>query len=163
MSSIATLSLLLCLLVVRVTSFSSVPAKPLVTSVSRSVPHLGDLKVVCDHSDKGSPKLYVEVDADAWTNLSTVMTGIDESIPVPAECPPFKSLYFSFPVGQSHPPWDGRQFNGEQPGGFGQPHGASVCTLTYHMQNVAIYIGTTTTGSSLVHRHIATTQPHKQP
>ena len=92
MSSIATLSLLLSLHVVRVTSFSSVPAKPLVTSVSRSVPHLGDLKTVCDHSDEGSPMLYLEVDADAWTNLSTVMTGIDESVPVPPECPPFKSL-----------------------------------------------------------------------
>ena len=127
MSSIGTLSLL-SLLVVRVTSFASAPAKPLVTSVSHSVPHLGNLKTVCDHSDKGSPMLYVEVDADAWTNLSTVMTGIDESIPVPPECPPFKSLFFSFAVGQSHPPWDGRQFNGERPGGYGQPHGARVCT-----------------------------------
>ena len=124
MSSIETLSLLLSLLVVRVRSFSSVPAKPFVSSVSRSVPHLGDLKAVCDHSDKGSPMLYVEVDADAWTNLSTVMTGIDESIPIPLECPPFKSLFLSFAVGQSHPPWDGRQFNGERPGGYGQPHGA---------------------------------------
>ena len=129
MSSIGTLSLLLSVLVVRVTSFSSVPAKPLVTSVSHSVPHLGNLKTVCDHSDKGSPMLYVEVDADAWNNLSTVMTGLDESIPVPPECPPFKSLFFSFAVGQSHPPWDGRQFNGEQPGGYAASRTVRACAL----------------------------------
>lgn len=114
---------LLTLLLSGVQSFSSVPPEPpTVTSVSQSVPHLGDVKVVCDHSDKSSPKLYLEMDAAAWTNLSTVMSGLDASISVPPECPPFKSVFASFAVGQAHPPWDGRQFNGEQPGGYGQPH-----------------------------------------
>mgnify|MGYP004185188437 FL=1 len=104
---------LLTLLLSGVQSFSSVPLEPpTVTSVSQSVPHLGDVKVVCDHSDKSSPKLYLEVDAAAWTNLSTVMSGLDASIPVPPECPPFKSLLASFAVGQAHPPWDGRQAPG---------------------------------------------------
>jgi len=31
-------------------------------------------------------------------------------------------LLASYAVGQAHPPWDGRQFNGEKPGGYGQPH-----------------------------------------
>ena len=46
---------LLTLFLSGVQSFSSVPPEPpTVTSVSQSVPHLGDVKVVCDHSDKSS-------------------------------------------------------------------------------------------------------------
>ena len=120
---------MLSLLVAGVESFGSFPAslaKGTVTSVSQSVPDFGEMKVVCDHSDKGSPKVYLEVDATAWTDLSKVMSGFDVSIPVPPECPPFKHVLASYAVGQAHPPWDGRQFNGEKPGGYGQPHGAGV-------------------------------------
>jgi len=116
---------MLSLLVAGVESFGSFPAsfaKGTVTSVSQSVPDFGEMKVVCDHSDKASPKVYLEVDATAWTDLSTVMSGFDVSIPVPPECPPFKHVLASYAVGQAHPPWDGRQFNGEKPGGYGQPH-----------------------------------------
>lgn len=117
---------MLSLLVAGVESFSTVPAEGTVTSVSQSVPDFGEMKVVCDHSDKASPKVYLEVDATAWTDLSKVMSGFDVSIPVPPECPPFKHVLASYAVGQAHPPWDGRQFNGEKPGGYGQPHGAGV-------------------------------------
>jgi len=82
---------------------------------------LGNIDVVCDLCES-NPMLYLEADAAKWEGLSQVFTGFDISISVPESCPPFKHAFVSYPVGQVHPPFDGRQFNDELPGGFGQPH-----------------------------------------
>jgi len=82
---------------------------------------LGIIKVVCDKAGH-NPLLYMEVDATKFQNLAAVMNGLDIDIPVPPECPPFKNAFLSFPVGQVHPPFDGRQFSGGRPGGYGMPH-----------------------------------------
>ena len=100
--------------------FSSTPTcAPKRTSYHQE--DLGHLDIVCDTCGS-SPMLYLEADAAKWEGLNQVMTGFDVSIPVPEGCPPFKHAYVSYAVGQVHPPFDGRQFNGELPGGYGQPH-----------------------------------------
>eukprot|EP00316_Scyphosphaera_apsteinii_P021249 CAMPEP_0119311234 /NCGR_PEP_ID=MMETSP1333-20130426/21987_1 /TAXON_ID=418940 /ORGANISM="Scyphosphaera apsteinii, Strain RCC1455" /LENGTH=363 /DNA_ID=CAMNT_0007315565 /DNA_START=10 /DNA_END=1102 /DNA_ORIENTATION=+ len=104
-------------------AFSPIMDSGSVTSTSHTVPHLGNVKLVCDHSEKAAPKLYLEVDTAAWEALGQVMTGLDVSLPAPPDCPPFKHALVTYGiVSQTHPPWDGRQFNGEKPGGYGQPH-----------------------------------------
>merc|ERR1712060_632221 len=40
----------------------------------------------------------------------------------PTGCAPFKHAYVTYAPGQSHPPWDFRQANGEAPGGYGVAH-----------------------------------------
>ena len=73
-------------LFVGVDSFANLPAELTVTTVSGSIPDFGGVNVVCDHSDKAAPKLYLDVDAAAWANLSTAMDGFEASILAPPVC-----------------------------------------------------------------------------
>ena len=93
---------------------------------SSSHPALGTVQAICDKSGP-APKLYVNISYAKWTALdgpeSPNRAGFWLSFDLPEGCEPFKSVFMSYEVGGSgHPPFDGRQFNGEAPGGFGVPH-----------------------------------------
>ena len=99
---------------------------PSVTMTSSSHPALGTVQAICDKSGP-APKLYVNISYAKWTALdgpeSPNRAGFWLSFDLPEGCEPFKSVFMSYEVGGSgHPPFDGRQFNGEAPGGFGVPH-----------------------------------------
>ena len=99
---------------------------PSVTMSSSSHPALGTVQAICDKSGP-APKLYVNISYAKWTALdgpeSPNRAGFWLSFDLPEGCEPFKSVFMSYEVGGSgHPPFDGRQFNGEAPGGFGVPH-----------------------------------------
>ena len=96
--------------------------KILVTKTPYTIPELGEVFLVCDRSEPAAPKLYLEVDPASWLALKDVMSGFDVSIPAPSGCAPFKHAYVTYAPGQSHPPWDFRQANGEAPGGYGVAH-----------------------------------------
>ena len=93
---------------------------------SSSHPALGTVQAICDKSGP-APKLYVNISYAKWTALdgpeNPNRAGFWLSFDLPEGCEPFKSVFMSYEVGGSgHPPFDGRQFNGEAPGGFGVPH-----------------------------------------
>ena len=99
---------------------------PSVTITSSSHPALGTVQAICDKSGP-APKLYVNISYAKWTALdgpeNPNRAGFWLSFDLPEGCEPFKSVFMSYEVGGSgHPPFDGRQFNGEAPGGFGVPH-----------------------------------------
>ena len=107
------------LLATRVTAFGSAPSFKRTTKLM--VEGLGEVRLVCERESSESLKLYVEADANAWENLAVVSTGFEVSIMAPSGCDPYKHAFLTFSAG-GHPPWDGRQFNGERPGGYGVPH-----------------------------------------
>ena len=77
--------------------------------------------VVCDLCGEAQ-RVYVEMSADTFKDLADYRAGSDFSVDVPGDCAPYKHVYLSYAVGSMHPPWDGRQFLGGSPGGYGQPH-----------------------------------------
>mmetsp|Transcript_50640 Transcript_50640/g.162884 ORF Transcript_50640/g.162884 Transcript_50640/m.162884 type:complete len:341 (+) Transcript_50640:47-1069(+) len=99
--------------------FGSAPSFKRTTKLM--VEGLGEVRLVCERESSESLKLYVEADANAWENLASFSSGFEVSIMAPSGCDPYKHAFLTFGAG-GHPPWDGRQFNGERPGGYGVPH-----------------------------------------
>ena len=119
---------MLAALQVVVIGFASVPDKPgTVPNVDcrTSTPFDHDVYgkgyVVCDLCGEAQ-RVYVEMSADTFKDLADYRAGSDFSVDVPGDCAPYKHVYLSYAVGSMHPPWDGRQFLGGSPGGYGRPH-----------------------------------------
>ena len=110
---------MLAILRVAALGFASVPRLYTTTPFEHAV--YGSGAVVCDLRGT-NPLVYVQMAADTWTALADVSSGSDYSVAVPEGCRPFDHVFLSYAVGSSHPPWDGRQFLGGRPGGYGTPH-----------------------------------------
>ena len=91
------------------------------SAISITHPVLGDINIMCHRRGFLNARVFVEINQTYWSAMAQAGP-FKLYVDIPDGCPPYKQLFISREVGGVHPPWDGRQFGGQLPGGFGQPH-----------------------------------------